>query len=638
MIVGTAGHIDHGKTSLVRCLTGIDTDRLREEKERGITIELGFAYIPDANGNLLGFVDVPGHERLIHTMIAGAASIDTALVVVAADDGVMPQTIEHLQILDLLNITSGIVAITKIDTVDPARVSDVETRIRDVLRSTGLSSAPIVPVSSTTGEGVSDIKAWLMSQMAKQKRRTSHKHFRLPVDRSFSLPGAGLIVTGTVLSGSIRVGEEVAVFPIGRNARVRSLHAMNRSAEAGVQGDRCALNLKGASLGREDIQRGDWILSPVSREASDRCDVLLKHLEGETRPLKHWTPALLHHGAQQIDARIVILDRQLLQPGEEGLAQLITAKPLPFRYQDRIILRDVSAQRTIAGARVLDPAAPDRNRRKPARLAYLNGLTSTDAAATLASVLNLPPYLMSLSTLSDWWGLSAAGIAEIKGAAIEIGGGYLCSPQGLSALSADISAALARLHAKESLKRGLVHDAVRTAMSCRLSKKEFDAIATELASRNVIAGQDGLLSLAGHEVRLTDEAAARHRKIREALGREPFKPPRITELASIVGASEVELRRTCKALAKAGFIVEIAIDHFFLKTAVDRIVDAAEQLSTDTSGQFSAAQFRDRLGNGRQLAIQILNYLDRRSITHRKGETRRFVKRPQQTAADAQSW
>ena len=413
MIVGTAGHIDHGKTSLVRALTGIDTDRLKEEKARGITIELGFAYIPNDAGGMLGFVDVPGHERLVHTMIAGAASIDMALLVVAADDGVMPQTREHLQILSLLGIDKGLVALTKTDLVDADRIAEVEREIDAVLATTPLAGARIMPVSSATGAGVEALKHELFRLAMQQPRRSTDKAFRLAVDRSFSLAGAGTVVTGSVVSGEIRLGDTVLVSPAGHTARVRSLHAMNRAAEHGIEGDRCALNLRGPDIHHSNIRRGDWIVAPANASASSRCDVELTLLDTERRGLRHWTPAQLHHGAAQTDARIVLLESDVLQPGQSGLAQLVVDQAQLFRYGDRIVLRDTSAQRTIAGGRVLDPAAPDRNRRRPERLALLRALAASPPAEALKQALALPPFLRSRNMLLRDWGLTERGLENL---------------------------------------------------------------------------------------------------------------------------------------------------------------------------------------------------------------------------------
>jgi selenocysteine-specific elongation factor len=387
MIIGTAGHIDHGKTALVRALTGIDADRLPEEKARGITIDIGFAYRPVEGGETLGFVDVPGHERFVHNMLAGAVGIDFVLFVVAADDGPMPQTREHLQILDLLGLTGGIVALTKADLVTPERVGDVAQQMRTLLAPTGLASAEILPVSSVTSAGVAALEARLLSAAASLPPRPAAGYFRLAVDRSFTLAGAGTVVTGTVFAGQLAVGDHLLLSPSGLEARVRGIHAQNQAAERGRAGQRCAINLAGAQIDKDKIQRGDWLLAPPLHAPTDRFDARLRLLASETRPLRHWTPVHLHLGAAHVPARVALLDAEMLTPGEEALAQIVPDRPIGALHGDRLILRDQSAQRTIGGGTVLDPWPPARGRRKPARLAALRALEQPNAASALAVLL-----------------------------------------------------------------------------------------------------------------------------------------------------------------------------------------------------------------------------------------------------------
>jgi selenocysteine-specific elongation factor len=315
MIIGTAGHIDHGKTALVKALTGVDGDRLKEEKARGITIDLGFAYLPVAGHKTLGFIDVPGHERLVHTMLAGASGIDFALLAVAADDGVMPQTREHLAIIDLLGIERGVVALTKTDIAPPGRVAEVTAQIGHAIAGTRLEGAEILPVSARTGQGIDRLRRRLEAAADGIPVRSGEARFRLAVDRVFTLPGVGVIVTGTVLSGSVHVGDRVAISPSGQAARVRSLHAQSKPAESGQAGDRCALNLVGDGIAKESIHRGDMILDPDLHAPTDRIDARLHLLPSETRPVRQWVPARLHHASAEVGARIVLLDEEPIAPG-----------------------------------------------------------------------------------------------------------------------------------------------------------------------------------------------------------------------------------------------------------------------------------------------------------------------------------
>jgi selenocysteine-specific elongation factor len=367
MIVGTAGHIDHGKTALIRALTGVDTDRLKEEKARGISIDLGYAYLPGPDGKILGFVDVPGHEKFVHNMLAGATGIDFALLVIAADDGVMPQTLEHLAIIDLLGISHGVVALTKIDLVSAERREEATNEIRDALRETGLRSAEIVPVSAVSSENV-DVLRDKLFDAAKQFESTAAGRFRLAVDRCFTLAGIGTVVTGTVLSGSVSIGDHIVVSPSGIAARVRSIHAQNKPAQRGIAGERCALNLAGEGVTKDAICRGDVVLDPALHAPSTRIDATLKLLGSEEKPITQWMPARLHHGASEVAARVVLLQSAPISPGSEGRIQLVLERAIAASEGDKFILRDTTSQRTIGGGRFLDLRAPERHRKSPERL------------------------------------------------------------------------------------------------------------------------------------------------------------------------------------------------------------------------------------------------------------------------------
>ena len=374
MIIGTAGHIDHGKTSLVGALTGVDTDRLKEEKARGISIDLGFAYRTLANGARIGFIDVPGHERFIHTMLAGAGGIDYALLVVAADDGVMPQTREHLAILDLLNVSRGIVALTKSDLVPDERLMAAEIEVEGILVGTVLERAEILAVSSTTGEGIAELEARLSAAALEAGRRSAAGRFRLAVDRSFTIQGAGTVVTGTVLSGEVGVGDTVTVSPRGLMARVRSIHAQNEKAQRSRAGDRCALNLAGEGIGRDAIVRGDMVVDPTLHAPTARIDAELSVLASETKAIGQWVPVHLHHASCEAPARIVLLQDEPVAPDSRGFAQLVLDRPICAAVGDRFVVRDTSAGRTIGGGRFIDLRAPARRRRLPERRAQLEAM------------------------------------------------------------------------------------------------------------------------------------------------------------------------------------------------------------------------------------------------------------------------
>ena len=601
MIVGTAGHIDHGKTSLVRALTGIDTDRLPEEKARGITLDLGFAYVPLPNGEVLGFVDVPGHERLVHTMIAGASSIGMALLVVAADDGIMPQTREHLLVLSFLGVSRIVVALTKIDLVTGDRALEVELDIAALL-----PEADVFPVSVVTGAGVTALRSHLLA--ARDEAAIAEgRAFRLAVDRSFSLSGAGTVVTGSVFSGSIGVGDSVLVLPNGLRARVRGIHAANQPTQRAVAGERCALNLIGAGVRKDAIRRGDWVMEPSGAAMSRRCDVLLRPA------VKTGTKVLVHHGAGQIAGRVVMLD-------DGGLAQLILHHDVPLRFGDRLVLRDAGANHTVAGGQVLEPSASERHRRRPDRLAALRAMAAGDG---MRGLLGAPPYLVRRDTLLGDWGLTEAGFAAALPDGVAVGAFVACSA-GLASLTEAVTAALASFHARLPAAPGMTPEALRLALPWRLSRDAFATLLANLLGTGVVAAEAHLVRAPSHRGGLAGEDARIWDALRPLLESLWFRPPLLREAAASLGVAEVLLRRACKGFARLGLVVEVAPDRFFIRDAVAGLAAAAHALSAAVAdGWFTAAQFRDQVGCGRQLAIQVLEDFDRRGVTVRRGDLRK---------------
>ncbi|MBP7001764.1 selenocysteine-specific translation elongation factor [Amaricoccus sp.] len=622
MIVGTAGHIDHGKTALVKALTGVDADRLEEEKRRGITIELGFAYADLGAGRPTGFVDVPGHERLIHTMLAGAGGIDFVLLVVAAADGPMPQTREHLAILDLLGLDRGAVALTKADLADPARRAAVEAQIRDLLAPTGLAGAPVLPVSVVTGEGVGALRALLAAAEVATAARGLAGRLRLPVDRAFTLAGAGAVVTGTLLSGTVAPGDAVTLSPSGLAARVRSVHAQNRPVERGLAGQRCALNLAGEGVGKDAISRGDVVVDPALHAPTDRVDAVLRLLP-EARPLAAPTPAHLHVGAVEVGVRVVPLGGPI-EPGASGPVQLVLERPVAVAVHDRFILRDVSARRTLGGGRLLDLRPPARHRRAPERLALLAAAAEPDPARALAALLALAPVEIAAFVRDR-----ALAPAEAEAALAA------CDPVALAglavgraehgALRAQTAEALAAFHEENPELQGLGRERLRLALRPRLSRGPFLAFLHAEAEAGRIALDGAFVRLPGHEARLSAEDAALWEAIAPGLGGAVrFRPPRVRDIAGATGVDEREIRRVLKLCGRMGRVDQIAHDHFFLRaTTAEMVAIAADVGAGAERGWFTAAQFRDRMDNGRKVAIQILDFLDRNGVTIRRGDLRR---------------
>ncbi len=631
MIVGTAGHIDHGKTSLVRALTGVDTDRLKEEKARGISIDLGFAYLPVDGGETIGFIDVPGHEKFIHTMVAGASGIDFVLLVIAADDGVMPQTKEHLAILGLLGIEAGAVALSKADLVPPARLAEVEVAVRRELSGMALAGAPVIAVSVATGAGLDSLRAHLIDSARVFARRDASGRFRLAVDRSFTLAGAGTIVTGTVLSGSIGAGDHVVVSPRGLFGRVRSIHAQNRPSELGQAGDRCALNLTGDSITKDAIGRGDVVLDPDLHAPADRIDATLHVLAAESKRLGHWFPVRLHHAAAETGARIVLLSDKAGTPGQEGHIQLVLDRPIAAAIGDRYVLRDTSAKRTIGGGRFLDLRAPARKRRTAERASQLDAHALATPGQALTALLEAPPHYVNLTVFARD---RALGADEANGLAVRDGAIRLAAAGSVLAISAsnfihfhrELLASLAAFHADNPDLAGVGLERFRLQLDPRLPAPAFRSALQLFARAGEIALDGAWVRLSSHAVRLT----ARDEELWFAIG--PllggpgrFRPPRVREIAGSLAIPEHEIRHVLKLAGRLGLLHEIAHDHFFSRATVAEMARIVTDVAAKADdGWFRAAEFRDRMNNGRKVAIQVLDFFDRHGVTLRRGDLRRL--------------
>lgn len=628
MIVGTAGHIDHGKTSLVKALTSVDCDRLAEEKARGITIELGFAYLPRPAGTI-GFVDVPGHEKLVHTMLAGATGIDLVLLVVAADDGPMPQTREHLAILDLLGLSRGLVALTKADLVGPDRLAEATAEVEALLEGTGLAGSPVLPVSAVTGAGLPQLLAALDAAAAETANRPAEGRFRLGVDRVFTLKGAGTLVTGTIHSGRVRVGDRLRIAPDGPEARVRSLHAQGAPSEEARAGERCAVALAGIST--EEVHRGAMLLDPAVATATRRFDAAVRLLPAERRALGHWAPVRIHHAAAEVTARLVMLDAETLAPGVETLVQIVPDAPLAVAVGDRFVLRDVSATRTIGGGRILDRFAPERRRRAPERLAELAAVRDLPATDALRAVLSgargwadLDAWFRDRAAAPEAAAEAVRALDLVEIAAGEVRAAFL--PDGWAAFAADLGARLDRQHEEHPDQPGLGQERLRLALRPRLPAPVFAAAIQRLAADGELVLDRSWLRRPWHEVRLAPQEEEIWTRLRPALsGEERFRPPRVRDLARATGIDEAFLRRLLRHVARRGDLEEIAQDHFFLAETVVEMADLARELAdAGNAGQFPVVAFRDRLDNGRKVAIQILEFFDRQGLTMRRGDLRRI--------------
>jgi selenocysteine-specific elongation factor len=631
VLIGTAGHIDHGKTALVKALTGVDADRLPEERARGITLDLGYAFLQRESEEVVGFVDVPGHERLVHNMLAGATGIDFVLLVVAADDGPMPQTREHVQILDLLGLSRGAVALTKTDLVDSARLAEVNAEVVALLADTGLAGSPVFPVSARTGEGVPALWGHLTEAGRHTSPRPGEGRFRLAVDRCFTLAGVGTVVTGTAHSGTVRVGERLLLSPPGVALRVRGIHAQNRPSELGRAGQRCALNLAGVDLRREDVRRGHWVLEPTLHAPTPRLDVRLRLLAGEERGLRHWSPVHVHLAAEDVTARVALLEGESLAPGAAALAQLVLDRPIGALHGDRFVLRDQSASRTVGGGVVLDPFAPARGRRSPERRAVLAALGEEDPARALGRLTETAAAGVDLGRLALAWNRDAG---EIDGIARTLEAVVIDLPEGPRALGRArwqahgraVIERLAAIHETTPEVLGPNAEQLRRAACPPLDRPAFGRLLETLVREGRVARTGPWLHLPGHQVRLAPAEATLWDRARPLLAATPFHPPRVRDLARALAVEEGLVRMTLRRVAGTGQVYLVAHDHYFLRDSVRQLARIAGELAP-AQGEVSAAAFRDRIATGRKLAIQILEFLDRVGFSRRLGDVHR-VERP----------
>jgi selenocysteine-specific elongation factor len=631
MLIGTAGHIDHGKTTLVRALTGVDTAHLPEEKARGITIELGYAYAPADDAHILGFIDVPGHERFVPTMLMGAAGIDYALLVVAADDGVMPQTREHLAILHLLGIARGAVALTKCDRVEPARVAEVQTDIATLLTPTSLAGSPVFPVSAITGEGIDALRAHLHAIALDEAARPADAGFRLVADRRFALAGAGTIITGTVHAGTVSVGDTLLLArPDGfrREVRVRGLRANNRKVETAGPGSRCAVNLSGIDF--SEIERGDWLLHPALARPTDRLDLRLQLLPDAPRKLGQWASVTLHHAGGHAMARLALLDDALeaggLAPGGSALVQAVLDRPVFACCGDRIVIRDAAGRETLGGGRVLDPFPPSRHRRRPERLALLAILEHPDLTARLAAMVANAPSGIDVDELAAAHNLPDGRWQPLLPDARSIStksGGRLFSPAAWTALGEAALARLAAHHEAFADEPGVERERLRRMCAPQIPPAVFLARLEDLLAEGRIARAGSAWHLPAHTVELGPVDRERADALLTRLTDGAYDPPWVRDLAAACALPESEVRSLLRRIAMRGEVFQIVRDLFYPRATVNRLGRIVGELAAQNDGRVRAADFRDIIGGGRKRAIQLLEFFDRVGYTRRVGEGNR---------------
>ena len=622
MIVGTAGHIDHGKTTLVKALTGVDTDRLPEEKKRGISIELGYAYLdlPDVEERI-GFIDVPGHERLVHTMLAGATGIDAALLLVAADDGVMPQTREHLAVLSLLGVSRGVVAVTKCDRADAARVQAVCAEAAALLQPTPLAGAPVLPVSAHSGEGLAPLRAWLAA-VARQAAPAHHEDaaFRLAVDRAFTLDGVGTVVTGTVHGGRVAIGDELLLVPGTRRARVRSLHAQNRPVEAAGAGQRCAVALAG--IARDEVQRGQWLVAPAAALSTERLDAELTLWHAEARPLRSGTPVHVHVGAVSVPGSVAVLDEpSALAPGATARVQLVLQRPIGAWHGDRVVLRDASATRTIAGGRVLEPFAPARYRRTPQRLAELSAWALPTPPQRLQALLDAAPQGLDLRR----FGNAQALRRELRSpAAVLQAGDWLLGAAQTAAARTAVLSALAAYHQRYAEELGPDAARLRRLAQPRLPEPLWHALLEALRTDDALRQRGAFVHLPAHGVQLSATEERIAQKVAPGLVAARFEGAWVRDLARGAGEPEALVRVTLARLAQRAELHQVVKDLYYPPATMATLAAIVRRVAAAQGGEVTAAAYRDATGLGRKRAIQLLEHFDRVGLLRRVGDVHRL--------------
>jgi len=632
VIVGTAGHIDHGKSTLVRTLTGIDPDRLQEEKDRGMTIDLGFAPYETASNRTVGIIDVPGHERFVKNMVAGASSVDIFVLVVAADDGVMPQTREHMEILDLLGARRGLVAVTKIDLVDEELRELAIAEIEEVLAETPFADTPLIPISATTGEGIDELKRRLDALVDETDARDAAGLFRMPIQRIFSSKGHGTILTGVPVSGRAAIGDMLEVLPTGVTGKVRAIQAYKAGRDDASAGHSTALNL--SDVDHREVERGFVVATPGYFRAVKFVEGRLRYLATAEAPLKHGTDVRVHVGTADTIARVVLLDRSILEPGGEALVQLRLRDPVVAVHGDRFLIRRISPMITLGGGTLVSES---ERRRKGTRemvaagvaaqaeslddnagwlersLAERGGAPTSIKDACILAKLPLEDGKVVLERLAD------------EGRIVILPRERVVHSEAFAAASQSILDALAAAHQAQPLAAWATSMAIKRA--AKIDAVLYDGVIAELESGSkVVAEKGGRLRLASHEPKLGDADRSALATIEEALRAGALKPPGIGDLVQATGRDEASIEPLLKLLADEGKVFRAATLSFHA-SVLDRVRTALAEVAAAHDGELIVPEVRDKLETSRKFLIPLLEALDSLGLTIRRGDKRYLVER-----------
>lgn len=627
MIIATCGHVDHGKTLLVNALTGIQTDRLDVEQQRGLTIDLGFAYA-DFGQYRLGFIDVPGHIRFIDNMLAGVSIIDFGLLIIAADDGPMPQTREHLAILELLQISQGAVALTKIDRVDAARVTTVRSEIANLLSTTAFADSPVFPVSSLTGEGVPVLAKALEDAASQVEARPDRGHFRLAVDRAFTIKGAGIVVTGSVFSGRVVEGDELMLMPQNEPVRVRAIHRQNQSSDYACAGDRCSLNIAGAGLTRELIHRGNWLTTNPA-PATSRADASIRVLATEKKPLRHWTPVHIHTAASHVTGRVATLESDRIEPGDRGLVQLVLSQPTNLCRGDRLILRDQAALITLGGGIIIEPWSPARGRTKPERLQRLRPLLADSIRARLNGFLTVSPGGFDIRPFRQAENLTDEEWRDLIPDASEVvtAGNSIISVDQFSALGNTLVEHLTAWHGRNPKVTGANRQQLAKLLTDHVDPDLLELLAARLTAAGHLVKSGSTWAVPGHAIRLTLQEENLWRRIQPLLADTPTRPPVVHDIARQLNQAPAGVQQLLIQCVHVGYVIRPVANRFFLPEGLGELARLVRKVANAApQGQFSVRQFRDATDIGRNLSIEILEYFDRTGVTIRMGDKRKLAR------------
>ena len=628
-IIGTAGHIDHGKTSLIKALTGTDTDRLKEEKERGISIDLGFAHLDFPDGTSAGIVDVPGHERFIKNMLAGAHGIDLVLFTVAADDGVMPQTEEHLDIVHLLGVKMAIFVITKADLVPAGRIADVEEEIDILTLGTTLENSPKLAVSSVTGQGLEELKQLIFKTLKSATHTAPSGYFRLPVDRAFILQGHGVVVTGTALSGEVKVGEQVRCLPGDHLFRVRSLQVHGHTVDVAGWGQRVAINLSGPD--RTAIERGQVICHEKLSLTSQRFDAFVEVRPAAAKGIKNHQRLRIHMGAAERLGKIVLLgDKQNAQPKESVYCQITLDEPLLVLRGDHFVVRDETAQRTLGGGTVIHPWAKRHKRTDANLISRLHSLRNGDFAELTESFLGeSAAFALSIDAIYQFLNLREEQARQKVDALKSLrplnaeGEKVYTTEAKWNQLKDQLLETLKAFHAGHPLAPGMDMEELRGKLFFELSPKIFRVVVDLLIAEKLIAKEENLLRLASHQVQLGGQERTLMEKIKKMLGAQPLAPPDLKEIEKQAGVPRNRLTEVIRLLEREGSVVRVTTDMYFLASNIEELRATLRKFLSE-KGEMTAASFRDLIGSSRKYTIPLLEYFDRDGLTIRIGDIRKL--------------